>query len=1082
MAAPVAAPPTTYAFIPPPPLPEFYLPKNAGSKHDSASSTSAEDASWALVRSMTKVRVSKQSRLQTNDDNACDNALPLQQPAAPGDATDETMIKFTRARATSAPFASLPPPPPGFGEYDVPPLAVYHICRICIRPRSAKYHREHPIPINGVPPPPGICRRCRVTQVDEEVVTETKVSKPKKKKELVEVVTRGESNEIKLGLACIVPDEDYVPMQEMKDRRGRRLLRELDCQQRSRHVSEETGEEREITYRHVRVRETERTVSPAPAREGFRIPPLPPPQARKPKTTVSSTAQDAIDAASVPSQEIFMTTAAAAATAPEVQPVQMPSSRSVRSVRVTEIVKEDTAKASSSASSSSRSTLSGAKVSARATSVVFKPERTESQIRKIAREEVEKYRQAERKLEAHPDAYAHGCMIPVQRRIERQVDIAEPLPWRKKSDHIEVRVEREKEAVRASVPPSRPSQPSQRAPTAEEEWRVSDAQAERSEKYTGSGLSEARSHRNEEREIVVERVVRRESQPAGSQKSSGSRQSRARPAAKDLEDDRNTTSGSRSVTSDKTRWACATNEPKRTYYPASNRPASVKMQEVVGWDDARASYTTREIWLPTGSQYDVVEVIEEVELPPEPANAAPRLRGGGPKSVTSTDSRISERVQELQEDAERQERAQKVDSPPRRPPASTRSSKPSERDYRNDNNAAGTTSRHSSRYQEVDAEVDVDVRYRREEVRSEIVRRPSALSERTIRSQQSRNTQASRQTQEPAEDAPKEPERVRAYDRRMATLEAHKAEAISLREERSTGRRRDDANASTSRPSDPLPSGRSARSARSPGREREYIQVERRVQPADEPFETRSSGGRTGKYYIDTEELWRFSSSKPNADPRPQSQLNKAQQHNAPEERKGQEQRRDSPSETSTRVRFAKKVEMSPTPPGSDASSAQFRNFGARGVKGRPKESAAESGEDLIAEYERRGRARARGRAAPAAEERQKVYDSKPGQEQRPRLDGVDDTAYRPRMSRPLARALSESPSRERLSEAFSDHRSKVSSKVVVGGFGPYRPEQPRTGSTEIWGGSDHASRTEERVEHSFGGWAEDVPGGSARL
>ncbi|KAK4545671.1 hypothetical protein LTR36_002624 [Oleoguttula mirabilis] len=1093
MAAPVLSPPTTYAFIPPPPLPEFYLPKEAGSKGSSTSSSpSAGTASQALVRvkTKTKVQVSKQSRLQTSSDNEGALAPPPQLPAAPGDATDETVIKITSTRATSAPFMHLPPPPPpGFGDYDVPPLAVYHICRICIRPRSARYHREHPIPINGVPPPPGICRRCRVTKVEEDVSTETMVARPKEKK-LIEVVKKGESNEIKLGLACVVPEEDLVSRQEMKDRRARRLLRELDRQQRLREESQETGQGREITYRHVRVRETERTVSPATAREGFRIPPLPPPQPPKPKTTSSSTAQDAVDALSAQSQEAVMMSSAVAATSIQVQPTQMPSSRSVRSVRVTEIVKEDAAKASSSASSST-STRSGTKATARTSSVVFKPERTDSQIRKIAREEVEKYRQAERILEAHPDAYAHGRMIPVQRRIEREADTAEPLPWRKESDRIEVRVEREKEAVVAPDPSSRQAEQGQRSSRKEKEWDTFDGQTGSSQKYTGSGWSTAHSNRDGERDFVIERVVKRDSQPAGNRKSVDSRQSRARPEAKDPQDDRSTTSGSQSVASDKTRWAHPNEQPTPAVNTHSEPPVNVKQPEATSWEYASRTYETTGVRLPPSRKYDVIEVIERVEMTPKPPNPAPKLRGGGSKADNRTNSRISERVQELKEDAERQERAQTEVSPPRRPPASARSSKPSERESWNNESAGRTASRHSSRYQQE----DVDIRYTREEAPSEAVRGPSALSGRTARSQQSEHTQRSRQTAEPARDAVRDGERVRAFDRRMAALEVRNPQTASLQAGRSDDRRRGGADASDSRPSVHPALSRSARTMRSP--EREYIHIERTVHPADEPWDSRPSGNRPLDYYIDTEELWRFPSAAPNADPQRQSQID-APKRRESDGRKHRELRKDSPSETSTRVRFAAKVDFSPTPPGSDASSTQFRMIGARGGKGRQNDGGVESAEDLIAEYERRGRARARDRAAPAAEERQKVYHyerdtrspvndreavggpQEPMEEQ-PRLDGVDDAAYRPRKSRPLARALSESPSRERLSEAFSARQCKTSSKARVDGFGPYRPEEPRTGSTEVVDGSDHASRKDERFGHSDRRWVEDLPDRTAR-
>lgn len=1070
MAAPVASPPTTYAFIPPPPLPEFYLPKTAGGNNGSVSSTSAEDVSQALVRTKTKAKVTTQSRPQSSDHNAGAVALPSQQPAAPGDATDETMIKITRTRATSAPFPTLPPPPPGYGDGggDVPPLAVYHICRICIRPRSARYHREHPIPINGVPPPPGICRRCRVTKIEEEVITETKATKPREKK-VVEVVTRGESNEIKLGLACIVPDEDYVPIQEVKERRGRRLLQELDRQQRSRGESEETSEQREIAYRHVRVRETEQTVGPAHAREGFRIPPMPPPQPRKPRTTVISTAQDAIDSVSVQSRDLVMTTAAAASAAMQAQPAPVPSSRSVRSLRVTETVKEDTPKASLPSASSSASSCLDIKASAL----------SESRIRKIAREEVEKYRQAERKLEAHPDAYAHGRMIPVQRRIEHAADVAEPLPWRKESDRIEVRVEREKTYNRSPIPMPRQSEPSQHGHRTESEWKASVMEAEPSEKYTGSGWSAARSQRDTKREIVIERVVRGISKPSESGRASDSHHSRAQPATKAVQDDRSTTSGSRSATSDKTRWARTVEERKDGKVPRSDAPASVKPREEAGWNDASASYTTREIWLPPGSKYDIVEVIEEVELPPEAPSSAPRLRGGGPQPPSRTDSRISERVRELKEDAERQERAQRQDSPPRRPAASTRSSKPSEQGSRHNDYTARTGSGRSSTYQET----EVDVRYRHEEVRSEAARGPSALSERTSPSQQSRRTQGNGRTTEAAKDAPKDSERVRAFDRRMAAVEDQRTQTTRSRAEGPSDRERNDAEASNTRYLTPPAPARSARSTRSP--DREYVHIERRVRPADEPWDGRLPDDRPSEYYIDTEKLYRFSSTASNADPQPQQKTEMPKRKEVVN-RDRREQRNDSPSETSTRVRFAKKVEISPTPPGSDASSTQFRVIGARGSKGRAKEGPAESGEDLIAEYERRGRAMARDRrAAPAVEERAKVYEydretrhvagsfeaagsRQQAMEERPRLDGVDDAAYRPRKSGPLARALSESPSRERLNEMLSEGQSKVSSNSVDGN-GPYRPEEPRTGSTEAWNGRERAPWQEGRSEDLLG-------------
>jgi hypothetical protein len=51
---------------------------------------------------------------------------------------------------------NIPPPPPGFPGFlpEAKPveqctLTIYHVCRICMRPRSEKYHLEHPIPASG---------------------------------------------------------------------------------------------------------------------------------------------------------------------------------------------------------------------------------------------------------------------------------------------------------------------------------------------------------------------------------------------------------------------------------------------------------------------------------------------------------------------------------------------------------------------------------------------------------------------------------------------------------------------------------------------------------------------------------------------------------------------------------------------------------------------------------------------------------------------------------------------------------------------------------------------------------------------
>lgn len=1062
MAAPAATRPTTYAFVPPPPLPEFYLPMAASSGDSSAASSVSEEVSQALVRTKTKTRVSKQSQaLQVIAGHACVTTLDKLPPAL-RDATDERTMRYDGIpRTTSTPIFALPPPPPGMAN-DVPPLAIYHVCRICLRPRSTRFHREHPIPINAVPPPPGICRRCRVTKV-EEVTSVKDVAKTGVGN--IDVMQKSESNEVKIGVAAFVPKEDYVTNREMKDRRGRALLRSLSQRRlRESSGSTSTGETRRITYRHIRVRE--RTMSPAPIRRSMTIPPPP-----GPRTTVISTAQDAIRAVSVHSQDAMMTTAVAAATSMQVQPTQMPSSRS------TQIGK--TASAKAPCRSPTPAPIRARPVSAvkpETAPLATRPERTEAEIRNIAREEVERYRQAERKLDAYPGAYAHGRMVPVERRIERKPEVAEPLPWHTDSDRFEVHVERVKEVVRPPSQPTPRSAPGQRSVRAEKEATVGKAQQAQSDKYTGSCWSSTRSQGNERREIVIERVVRDD--PGEDGKSSEMRGMREQRAAFETVNAKSTTAEVRSSASDKTMWA-----------PTDDRPVSVKFRPVLE-GKGRKIYETEVARPPSPTKYATLEVVKGVDTSPE-SKPVPKSRGGRQQSPSRTNSGASKRVQELQEEAERQERTRKKSSASQEDPASERSSWPSTWEYWEEEDAKRTASG-QSKHNEVDL-----------------------------------RTESSRHAAEPADAPPKAEERVRAFDRRWAaaTKQSKKVEGASSAEDRPEERKRGHIGLDSKHPLGPPPSMRSTRSAKAPDTEyyyrvdtlqptekphsmgspvieysfyergvqptaesrstrspdRELRVYERTVQPADEQRNYKSFQGRPAERSVEENHLLRTRQ-------RPQA----AAQPPAPEAKPRNDWRKHqkaevSPSETSTRVRFANKVEFSPTPPGSDASSAQFRIIGGPGSKARKADGGVESAGDLIVEYERRGRSRARDRAPPAHEDREYYYErvqvprrthkehdehGHDGQTDRGERSEADDPAYRPRKSRPLATALSESPSRERLSEAFS--------KITVDGAGPYRPELPRPDSMQTWQGSGHA-RMDESFGHSHGRWEEDLPGDSAR-
>jgi hypothetical protein len=127
-----------------------------------------------------------------------------------------------------------------------------------------------------------------------------------------------------------------------------------------------------------------------------------------------------------------------------------------------------------------------------------------------------------------------------------------------------------------------------------------------------------------------------------------------------------------------------------------------------------------------------------------------------------------------------------------------------------------------------------------------------------------------------------------------------------------------------------------------------YTYVERKVERAGPPSGLHSRGDSPGVYYVEEERLLRRRRS-------PQEQL-------VPEDnargRSRDNDARQRASDISSKVRFAKKVEYSPTPPGSDASSTEFR--GLRQIKKVASNVRPEKGEDLIAEYERRSPSRSR--------------------------------------------------------------------------------------------------------------------------
>ncbi|KAK3069988.1 hypothetical protein LTR53_011238 [Teratosphaeriaceae sp. CCFEE 6253] len=794
----------TYINIPPPPLPEFYLPKRhkdcASSSSSANASASSEDNAQAKVTTKTKEVVVATANAAGDIPPEC------------GDGVDErTRMTYTIGRNVA--FA---PPPQDI--CNVPLLAVYHICRICLRPRSTRYHSAHPIPIDGVPPPPGICRRCRVNTVEEISKVATVVE------------GCGTSNKMKLGIAAFIPEEDLVSNKEMKARRARELLRIVDWQRLREHSksdSTEADREKEIVFRHVRVRES--TLEPSPKLEV--------------RTSVRSTAQDAIDAVSVHSREFMastkpmMTTAVAASEQREEQTLRKAQSISVRSQATPRIRTDDVdfreigqgviftsesqgqPKAKITAcglSSISRpgSAQSSSKAIARASASITQPigpQHTESDIRRIAREEVVKYRQAERVLEAHAEPYAHGRMMPVQRRIEQQADVVEPRPWEKKSAVIEeVVMSRRKapesgEAKRAvRSPPPEPGQPTSRTGNAWE--NASSKSAARPAGSVQTNQASVRtSGRWDEREYTVERLQRADSKVSASV---GCTSGSGWVSQKEVQDltlpqlTSTTETIPRSERSERRKWDTMTESPSVTPATRLDRAVSTEARKAdlrsgerkrdgarEIWLPPMADNARREIWLPPTGDFEVLEVIEETEPPWETKGAG---RATTRRAPASERAGLPNRVLELQKDAERQERGARQ-TPEQNQWAGAASVKLSGRSSGKDEKLAGTASVRSSRYQEAR-----ESEYRREEVGGQSTRYPPSLAEHSTKTVQSSHTSErqinadegrdysqpdngpaeewrSRRRRGPAgvrDQNSSEPTRPRAFDRRMAAAAA----------------------------------------------------------------------------------------------------------------------------------------------------------------------------------------------------------------------------------------------------------------------------------------------------------------------
>lgn len=819
------------------------------------------------------------------------------------DGTDERYAYSRRMTAHAANFRA-PTSSPSRSESELPSLAVYHICRICLRPRSARYHREHPIPVDGVPPPPSICRRCRVTPADEL-------------RSVTEIVEHPESNEVKLGVRCLVSDADYFSNAEARERRTTLSSSRVEWRELEPLPKESHKEQDEVIHRHIHIA----------------VPPPPTPQMIRDARSQTRQTTKLVEVTESEDRQRSRKSA---------HKDERPGWRA--SATTTEIRKLDSTQASvSTQPSTAKPTSKGYSRPERKADRPFKPERTDSEIRRLAREEVERYRQAERRMEAHLQPYAHGRLIPVdrvpvERRIELQADVAQELPWKRKDN------------------------------------------PQTSRKDSAFALAATQGDDKQVEEVLVggKKDIADDSwQPVmGPPRDRGE----AHPS-------------SSSTSSSKTRWPSATQKHQYRVEtikgPAATQPPPV---------DSRRS------------RYEVVDVVDDWNNPaPELHDRSTefyyrssRSRGAQeanshPALESSTSGRLSKRTDEeywLNGEPARTADEDFVELAASRRPSVVRGStqERKERDYRYREHAE-----YKSRTTE--------------QPDSKALTVASARQDAGIRSQSSREHQTSRTLRPQSPPYPQD-------------------------------------GTKTPLPM-PSPSSHASRARTSPkketGNDSEYYYMKRTVEPVDRPPIERSQKPKYD-YYRETEEYLHRRRAPPD-----EAQVNASQ---VSPSKMGQGQRR--PSDASSRVRFATKVEISPTPPNSDANSSEFRSFGqAR----QPKDGRfTEERGDVVAEYERRGRPLsrepARGyyerRAAREEPELESGRDRTPRPSLRGRPSGSSETATAPSTLpsnvKGFARVLSESPSREKLLEEAR--------RQNVGGAGPYVREERRSASVDVEDGS----------------------------
>jgi hypothetical protein len=547
---------------------------------------------------------------------------------------------------------NIPPPPPGFPGF--PPeakpveqctLTIYHVCRICMRPRSEKYHLEHPIPASGVPPPPGICRRCRIKCVDQ-------------KDDHTEVVHVEESDKVRVGISAFLPKDSLYTQKEANEATKKQHEKGYG----ERFIREESSDEEDpdrVVYRYIK-----RTRKSGPD---------PPADERAEVSAENLAAMNLMnDRYSVKSDRIKASLEARDETRVEVSP----STRYyAEEIRVAGVTRAESSESSAPASAPARSlksrpptvttctrgpstktsvsvktSVAGSQSNVQATAQVTGPDTpgfTESEIRIFARDEVERYRQAERMVHAHPNAFTHGRLVhvpavPVERRIEVVTDEAVPKPWEGSSLPPPRAVFATRRSEKSAASKDEPDYVERARSEDSRHWyRVADNAT------SGTKSSSSQSSSTRAKEQPPSRAA--------------SRRSESQRYEHDVE-----------VVVERGRIPPQPPMPPLPpqQIPDSDPPGSVKLKEVVGMireEPMRAKQPS------VGSErrhdMNTIEVIEEIELPPPRSHVRST-------SIRSTDPVVSQRVKILrgEPDPQRQQR-NKHAAPKEREEASVRTDK-----------------------------------------------------------------------------------------------------------------------------------------------------------------------------------------------------------------------------------------------------------------------------------------------------------------------------------------------------------------------------------------------------------------------